>query len=79
MYIYVPDKLAANPPILVLLHYWGGGASGVFAEAAGGGIVAAADEYGFIMVPQSQIAGTQARRSPSRTTVAVTVKVSPRW
>jgi poly(hydroxyalkanoate) depolymerase family esterase len=50
MYIYVPDKLAANPPILVLLHYWGGGASGVFAEAAGGGIVAAADEYGFIMV-----------------------------
>ena len=50
MYIYVPDKLAANPPILVLLHYWGGGASGVFAEAAGGGIVAAADQYGFIMV-----------------------------
>src|SRR5450755_3950377 len=54
MYIYVPDKLAANPPILVLLHYWGGGASGVFAEAQGGGIVAAADEYGFIMVvPQT--------------------------
>ncbi|HEX7619376.1 MAG TPA: PHB depolymerase family esterase, partial [Verrucomicrobiae bacterium] len=50
MYIYAPDKLAANPPILVLLHYWGGGASGVFAEAAGGGIVAAADQYGFIMV-----------------------------
>ena len=54
MYIYVPDKLAANPPILVLLHYWGGGASGIFAEAAGSGIVAAADEYGFIMVvPQN--------------------------
>ena len=54
MYIYVPDKLAANPPILVLLHYWGGGASGVFAEAQAGGIVAAADEYGFIMVvPQN--------------------------
>src|ERR1039457_2557324 len=50
MYIYVPDKLAANPLILVLLHYWGGGASGVFAEAVGGGIVAAADRYGFIMV-----------------------------
>jgi len=54
MYVYVPDKLAPNPPILVLLHYWGGGAAGVFAEAQGGGIVAAADEYGFIIVvPQN--------------------------
>lgn len=54
MYIYVPDKLAPNPPILVLLHYWGGGAAGVFAEAQSGGIVAAADQYGFIMVvPQN--------------------------
>ena len=54
MYIYVPDKLAATPPILVLLHYWGGGAGGVFAEAQAGGIVAAADQYGFIMVvPQN--------------------------
>ena len=54
MYIYVPDKLAPNPPILVLLHYWGGGAAGVFAEAQGGGVVAAADKYGFIMVvPQN--------------------------
>jgi poly(hydroxyalkanoate) depolymerase family esterase len=50
MYVYVPDKLATNPPILVLLHYWGGGAGGVFAEAQGGGIVAAADRNGFIMV-----------------------------
>jgi endoglucanase len=54
MYIYVPDNLAPNPPILVLLHYWGGGAGGVFAEAQAGGIVAAADQYGFIMVvPQN--------------------------
>jgi acetylxylan esterase len=54
MYIYVPDKVVTNPPILVLLHYWGGGASGVFAEAQWGGIVAAADQYGFIMVvPQT--------------------------
>ena len=54
MYVYVPDHLAPNPPILVLLHYWGGGASGVFAEAQAGGIVAAADQYGFIMVvPQN--------------------------
>src|SRR5690349_18575094 len=54
MYVYVPDKVAPNPPILVLLHYWGGGASGVFAEAQAGGIVSAADQYGFIMVvPQT--------------------------
>ena len=54
MYVYVPDKVVTNPPILVLLHYWGGGAGGVFAEAQGGGIVAAADAYGFIMVvPQT--------------------------
>jgi acetylxylan esterase len=54
MYIYVPDTVVTNPPILVLLHYWGGGASGVFAEAQWGGIVAAADQYGFIMVvPQT--------------------------
>src|ERR1039458_5052585 len=54
MYVYVPDKVAPTPPILVLLHYWGGGAAGVFAEAQAGGIVAAADQYGFIMVvPQN--------------------------
>ena len=54
MYIYVPDRVAPNPPILVLLHYWGGGAGGVFAEAQAGGIVSAADQYGFIMVvPQT--------------------------
>ncbi len=50
MYIYVPDNVVTNPPILVLLHYWGGGASGVFNEAIWGGIVAAADQFGFIMV-----------------------------
>ena len=54
MYIYVPDNLAPNPPILVLLHYWGGGAAGVFAEAQNSGLVAAADQYGFMMVvPQN--------------------------
>ena len=50
MYIYVPDNLATNPPILVLLHYWGGGASGVFAEAQGGGILTVAAQRGFIIV-----------------------------
>lgn len=54
MYIYVPDQLAANPPILVLAHYCGGTASAVFGQAQGGGIVGAADQYGFIIVvPQT--------------------------
>jgi len=54
MYVYVPDKLATNPPVLVVVHYCGGSAAGVFGEAYGGGIVAAADLYGFIMIfPQA--------------------------
>jgi acetylxylan esterase len=54
MYIYVPDKVATKPPILVLAHYCGGTASAVFGQAQGGGIVKAADQYGFIMlVPQA--------------------------
>ena len=54
MYIYVPDKLATNPPILVVSHYCGGSASGVFGQAQGGGVVKAADTYGFIMIfPQT--------------------------
>ncbi len=54
MYIYVPDKLATNPPILVVSHYCGGSASGVFGQAQSGGIVSAADKYGFIMIfPQT--------------------------
>jgi len=54
MYIYVPDKLAATPPILVVAHYCGGSASGVFGQLQGAGVVADADKYGFIMVlPQT--------------------------
>jgi len=54
MYIYVPDKLATKPPILVLAHFCGGSASAVFGQAQGGGLVKAADQYGFIMVvPQT--------------------------
>jgi acetylxylan esterase len=53
MYIYVPDKVAATPPILTLVHYCGGTASAVFGQASGGGIVKAADQYGFIMVVPS--------------------------
>src|SRR6476646_9617976 len=54
MYIYVPDRPAAKPPILVVSHYCGGSASGVFGQARTGGIVGAADQYGFIMIfPQT--------------------------
>jgi len=52
MYIYVPAKLATNPPILVCSHYCGGNAQGVFGEASS--IVSAADQNGFIMIfPQT--------------------------
>jgi poly(hydroxyalkanoate) depolymerase family esterase len=54
MYIYVPDRLATKPPILVLSHFCSGTAAAVFSQAQTGGIVKAADQYGFIMVvPQT--------------------------
>lgn len=53
MYIYVPDKVATNPPILAVNHYCGGSAQSVFGQAQGGGLVKAADQYGFIMVVPS--------------------------
>ena len=53
MYIYVPNNVATNPPILTLIHYCGGTASAVFGQAQGGGIVSAADQYGFIIVVPS--------------------------
>jgi poly(3-hydroxybutyrate) depolymerase len=59
MFIYVPDKLATNPPILVVSHYCSGDAAGVFSEAKSGGIVGASDQYGFIMIyPQNHLPGT---------------------
>ncbi|HSS39056.1 MAG TPA: PHB depolymerase family esterase [Polyangia bacterium] len=59
MYIYVPDKLATKPPILVVSHYCSGDAAGVYNEAKSGGIVAAADKYGFIMIfPQNHLPNT---------------------
>ena len=59
MFIYVPDKLATNPPILVVSHYCGGDAAGVFGEAKSGGIVGASDQDGFIMIyPQNHLPGS---------------------
>ena len=53
MYVYIPDKVVAQPPVLSLVHYCGGTAAAVFGQAQGGGIVSAADKYGFIMVVPS--------------------------
>jgi len=62
MYIYVPDKPATNPPILVVSHYCGGSASAVFGQAQTGGIVSAADTNGFIMIfPQTTNPATSAK------------------
>jgi poly(hydroxyalkanoate) depolymerase family esterase len=62
MYVYVPDKPAAKPPILVVAHFCGGSASAVFGQAQSGGIVAAADKYGFIMIfPQTTNAASSAK------------------
>ena len=62
MYVYVPDKVAAKPPILVVAHFCGGSASAVFGQAKTGGIVAAADQYGFIMIfPQTTNSASSAK------------------
>jgi len=61
MYIYVPDRLATNPPVLVVAHHCGGSASGVFGQAQGGGIVAAADQW----IPQAS--AWKRISSPART------------
>jgi poly(hydroxyalkanoate) depolymerase family esterase len=49
MYIYVPDRPAARPALLVLVHYCGGTASGIF-NGNGHDYVTAADRYGYIIV-----------------------------
>jgi len=52
MYVYVPDKVAANPPVLTLIHSCDSNASTVLGQASG--LKSAADQYGFIIVvPQS--------------------------
>lgn len=52
MSIYVPDKLAANPPLVTVIHYCGGNAQAVFGQARD--ISAAADKYGFIIILPAQ-------------------------
>jgi len=47
MYIYVPDKLAAKPPIIVAIHYCTGTAQAYF---QGTRYAQLADQYGFIVI-----------------------------
>jgi poly(hydroxyalkanoate) depolymerase family esterase len=48
MYIYVPDQLAATPPIVVGAHYCTGNATAYFQALSG--IVSTADANGFIVI-----------------------------
>ncbi|SPL91880.1 Endo-1,4-beta-xylanase A precursor [[Actinomadura] parvosata subsp. kistnae] len=49
MYLYVPDRVAARPALLVLVHYCGGSASAIF-NGNGHDYVTAADRYGYLIV-----------------------------
>ncbi|TID06137.1 putative acetylxylan esterase A [Colletotrichum higginsianum] len=56
MYIYVPDRLAANPPVIVAIHYCSGTAGAYFSNTPYRGY---ADTYGLIVVyPESPYSGT---------------------
>jgi acetylxylan esterase len=64
MYVYVPDKVATTPPILLLNHYCGGSACAVFGQAS---IIAkAADQYGFIMVVPSNTPPADCQKTNGR-------------
>jgi acetylxylan esterase len=47
MYVYVPDKVQAHPPILVAMHWCHGTAQAFY---TGTGFAADADKYGFIII-----------------------------
>src|SRR5215211_6583867 len=49
MYVYVPDRVAARPAMLVMVHYCGGSASGVH-NGNGRDYVTAADRLGYVIV-----------------------------
>ncbi|KAL0767917.1 hypothetical protein CaCOL14_008892 [Colletotrichum acutatum] len=56
MYIYVPDKLAASPPIIVAIHYCSGTANAYYSNTPYKGY---ADTYGLIVIyPESPYSGT---------------------
>src|SRR6478735_2105136 len=49
MYVYVPDKLAAKPPILVASHHSQGTAASTYSETKSS-FVSQADKNGFIII-----------------------------
>lgn len=56
MYIYVPDNLASNPPIIVAIHYCSGTAQAYY---QGSPYAQLADQYGFAVIfPESPYEGT---------------------
>ncbi|KAL9621535.1 MAG: hypothetical protein Q9160_004065 [Pyrenula sp. 1 TL-2023] len=56
MYIYVPNKLATKPAIIVAIHYCSGTASAYY---SGSPYAQLAEQYGFIVIyPQSPYSGT---------------------
>lgn len=56
MYIYVPNKLAAKPPVVVAIHYCTGTAQAYY---NGSPYARLADQKGFIVIyPQSPYSGT---------------------
>ncbi|TLP50279.1 PHB depolymerase family esterase [Microbispora fusca] len=58
MYLYVPDRVAARPALLVLVHYCSGSASAIF-NGNGHDYVTAADRYGYIIVvPEATRSGS---------------------
>jgi acetylxylan esterase len=51
MFIYVPTRLATNPPVIVAIHYCGGTAQAYF---RGSPYAKLADQYGFLVIfPES--------------------------
>jgi len=58
MYVYVPTKVAAKPPILVAVHYCSGSASAFYSGGAREWVTAA-DTYGYVIVfPQANRSGS---------------------
>ena len=56
MFIYVPTKLAAKPPIIVAIHYCTGSAQAYY---TGSPYAKLADQYGFIVIyPSSPYSGS---------------------
>ncbi|KAK4557106.1 hypothetical protein LTR86_006087 [Recurvomyces mirabilis] len=56
MYIYVPAKLAAKPPVIVAIHFCTGTAQAYY---TGSPYAQLADQYGFIVIyPESPYSGT---------------------